>query len=126
MGLMERTEFERIAQEAFDSLPHELQRKIENVRIVIEDVPVAETLRKSKLGSDAMLLGLYEGIPLDRRGEHYGMYPVVPDTITLYQQNIESVVRSDAEIRDKIREVLVHEIAHYFGMTEQEIRRAGY
>jgi len=126
MGLMERAEFERIAQEAFDSLPHELQRKIENVRIVIEDVPAAETLRKSKLSSDAMLLGLYEGIPLDRRGEHYGMYPVVPDTITLYQKNIESVVYSDAEIRQKIREVLVHEIAHYFGMTEQEIRKAGY
>jgi predicted Zn-dependent protease with MMP-like domain len=126
MGLMERSEFERIVQEAFDSLPNELQHKIENVRIIIEDVPAAETLRKSRLASDAMLLGLYEGIPLGRRGEHYGMYPVVPDTITLYQRNIESVAHSGAEIREKIREVLVHEIAHYFGMTEKEIRKAGY
>lgn len=123
---MEKTEFERVAQEAFDALPEELQRKIENVRIVVEDLPTNEALRKSKVSAGAMLLGLYEGIPLDRRGEHYGVFPVVPDTITLYQRNIESVVRSEAELREKIREVLIHEIAHYFGMTEQEIRKAGY
>ena len=73
-----------------------------------------------------MLLGLYEGIPLTRRGAEYGVYPVVPDTITLYQKNIEAVSRSDEEVRGTIRDVLIHEIGHYFGMTDAEIRKAGY
>ncbi len=73
-----------------------------------------------------MLLGLYEGIPLSKRGSDYGVYPVIPDTITLFQRNIESVSRSEAEVRKRIREVLIHEIGHYFGMTDAEIRKAGY
>ncbi len=123
---MEKAQFERLAQEAFDALPHPFQEKIENVRIVIEDRPSGDTLRKSRLALDALLLGLYEGIPLDKRGHQYGVYPVVPDTITLYQGNIELVAHTEADIREKIREVLIHEIAHYFGMTEREIRKAGY
>lgn len=123
---MERAQFERLAQEAFDALPPPFQEKIENVRVVIEDRPSSETLGKSRVAADALLLGLYEGIPLDKRGHQYGVYPVVPDTITLYQRNIELVARSEQEIREKIREVLIHEVAHYFGMTEQEIRKAGY
>jgi predicted Zn-dependent protease with MMP-like domain len=54
------------------------------------------------------------------------MVPVVPDTITLFQRNIESIARSDAEVRRQIRETLIHEIAHYFGMDEDDIRDAGY
>jgi predicted Zn-dependent protease with MMP-like domain len=73
-----------------------------------------------------MLLGLYEGIPLTRRGVDYGMYPVVPDRITLFKQNIEIIARDEQELRAKIREVLIHEIGHYYGMSETEIRRAGY
>ena len=73
-----------------------------------------------------MLLGLYEGIPLNKRGSSYGVYPAVPDKITLYKQNIEQVARTDAGLRAKIRDVLIHEIAHYFGMNEEEVRQAGY
>lgn len=123
---MEKAEFERVAQEAFDDLPEAFREKIENVHIVVEPEPSQEALRKSRVGPGSMLLGLYEGIPLSKRGEHYGVYPVVPDKITLYQTNIESVAASERAIRHKIREVLIHEIGHYFGMTEREIRDAGY
>lgn len=123
---MTQEAFEHTAQEAFDALPEMLQQRIENVHIVIEDVPSEEVVRKMKLGDDSMLLGLYEGIPLSRRGTHYGMYAVVPDKITLYKRNIELVARGEQAVREKIRDVLIHELAHHYGMNEEEVRNAGY
>jgi len=123
---LKREEFEAVAQEVFDSLPEPFGGTIENVQIVVEDIPDAHVMQKTRIQSPAMLLGLYEGIPLNRRGSAYGAYPTVPDKITLYQQNIESVARTDAALRAKIRDVLIHEIAHYFGMNEEEVRNAGY
>ena len=123
---MDRKEFEQIAQEAFENLPRRLQEKVENVHIVIEDEPSEETLKRSHIRRGSLLLGLYEGIPLTRRGEDYGRYPAVPDKITLYRSAILAVAQSESAIRETIRDVLIHEIAHYFGMTEQQVREAGY
>jgi predicted Zn-dependent protease with MMP-like domain len=123
---MRREEFEEVAQEIFDGLPETLLHRIENVRIVVESEPEVETEHRVGLSEDAMLLGLYEGVPLTHRGAHYGTLPAVPDKITLYQHNIERLCKGEGEIRKKIREVLIHEIAHYFGMDEEEIRDAGY
>jgi len=114
---VERTRFEDIAEEAFNHLPALFKKKIENVEIVVEDAPP-----RSRDGS--ILLGLYHGVPLTKRGTWYGMSPVLPDRISLYRRNIESVCRSDDEVRLKIYEVLCHEIGHYFGMNETEIRTA--
>jgi predicted Zn-dependent protease with MMP-like domain len=121
---MDRQRFEQLTQEALESLPEELSRKIENVVLVVEDYPRPEM--SAKMGKGGFLLGLYEGVPLSRRGTHYGAYAVTPDKISLYQKNIERVAHGEAEIAAKIREVLIHEIAHHFGMNEQEIRDAGY
>jgi predicted Zn-dependent protease with MMP-like domain len=118
-----RERFEEIAQHAFDSLPEYFKRRVENVQIVIEDLPSSDALVRSKSGRRD-LLGLYQGIPLSYRGTSYGMYPVVPDKITLYQQNIERVCRTEGEMEHRIVEVLFHELGHYFGMNEAEIRRA--
>lgn len=123
---MELEEFEHIAQEAFDALPKELQERVENVQIVVEDLPGWEIVRRMQLPSPRSLLGLYEGVPLTRRGTHYGAYPVVPDKITLYRRNIERVAGSDERIRETIRDVLIHEIAHHYGMDEDQVREAGY
>jgi predicted Zn-dependent protease with MMP-like domain len=123
---MERDRFEDLAREAFENLPPELSQKMENVVIVVEDCPTSEVRSRMKLGRDRMLLGLYEGVPLSHRGSGYGAYPVPPDKISLYQKNIERIARGEKEIAAKIREVLIHEIAHHFGMNEQQIREAGY
>jgi len=123
---MKREEFERIAQEVFDGLPKHLLERIDNVRIVVEAAPSAETMHQVALAPSSMLLGLYEGVPLTKRGVDYGVAPVVPDKITLYQRNIELSCSSEKEISEKIKEVLIHEIGHYFGMNEREIREAGY
>lgn len=123
---MDFSEFERIAEEEFDALPEGFKSRIHNVRVVVDELPGEDQLRRVSATSPYSLLGLYEGVPLYHRNTGYGTYPIVPDTITLFKRNIESVARGDINIREKIREVLIHEIGHYFGMTEEEIRRAGY
>jgi predicted Zn-dependent protease with MMP-like domain len=123
---MDRETFERTAQEIFDSLPAPFRDAIENVHIVVEDLPQGASARLKGYRPGTLLLGLYEGVPLPRRGTEYGAYPVVPDTITLYQKNIEAIAGLDEPITGVIRDTLIHEIGHYFGMTERQIREAGY
>ncbi|MFA6455867.1 MAG: metallopeptidase family protein [Bacteroidota bacterium] len=120
---MTRERFEQIAQEAFDLLPADFTEKVDNVQIVVEDYPSEDALRKTK--SDRFsLLGLYQGIPLTHRGQWYGMSATVPDKISLYQKNIESVCRDEEEMELRITEVLFHELGHYFGMNEAQVRSA--
>jgi predicted Zn-dependent protease with MMP-like domain len=123
---MTAEEFEQVAQDAFDALPRELQERVENVHIVVEELPGMEIVRRMRLPSQQSLLGLYEGVPLTRRTTSYGVYPVVPDKITLYRKNITRVAGTDERIRETIRDVLIHEIAHHYGMDEDQVREAGY
>jgi predicted Zn-dependent protease with MMP-like domain len=121
--VISRKQFEDIAQNIFDDLPKVFGEKIDNVHIVIEEYPSLEVLRRMHSRKDS-LLGLYQGIPLTQRGSWYGMSPTIPDTILLYQKNIEAICSSENELRNRIQEVLLHEIGHYFGMTEDQIRHA--
>ena len=121
---MDAEKFDDIVEQAFHHLPPLFKKKIENVEIVVEDEP-EETAKKNVGKSErSLLLGLYRGVPLTHRGAWYGMSPVLPDRISLYRRNIEHVCSSDEEIRKKIYEVLCHEIGHYFGMDERQIREA--
>ncbi len=120
---MTKEHFEEIAQTAFDHLPGEFKSRIDNVRIVVEDYPDADVLDNVR-ASRTSLLGLYQGTPLPHRNTWYGTSATGPDKITLYQKNIEAVCRNDAEVESRILEVLYHEIGHYFGMNEKEIRAA--
>ncbi len=121
-----REEFEDLVQQAFDELPAQFQQNMENVSISVENEPARETLVRMGIRSREGLLGLYEGIPLNKRGTGYGMYPAVPDRISLYKKNIERGARTREELQARIRDVLIHEIAHYYGMDEEEVRAAGY
>lgn len=123
---MERAEFEKIVEEAFARLPEKFRSAIDNVGVVVEDYPTDEIVRSMGLRSRRALLGLYQGVPLTLRGTWYGTTPVAPDKISLYQKNIEAAAGTHEEIALAIEEVLVHELGHYFGMTDEEIRRAGY
>jgi predicted Zn-dependent protease with MMP-like domain len=117
---MDRIAFERLVEEEYSDLPLRFRETMENIRIVVEDLPPSSRRIKG------LLLGEYTGIPLTRRGVDYGMYPVVPDTITLFQLNLEELAEQEGDLRRHVRETLIHEIGHYFGMSEAEIRRAGY
>ena len=120
---MTRERFEEIAQSAFDRLPGDFKSRIENVRIVIADYPTDELGSQTKRNRNS-LLGLYQGIPLTHRNSWYGTSPTVPDTITLFQKNIEAVSITEEDVQHRIIEVLYHEIGHYFGMNEKQIQAA--
>lgn len=120
---MTREQFEETAQRAFDALPADFTDKVENVFIVVEDYPSDDVLGRVKADRYS-LLGLYQGIPLTQRGQWYGMTATLPDKISLYQKNIEAVCKDEEEIELRIMEVLFHELGHYFGMDEKQVRSA--
>jgi predicted Zn-dependent protease with MMP-like domain len=108
---MDREKFAELVREALDALPPILRKKMHNIQVVVEEGPVEK-------GS---LLGLYQGVPFKHRGVWYGN--VLPDRITLFKSNIERISRTDEEIEDWVREVLIHEIGHYFGFSEADLRK---
>lgn len=123
---MESDKFESLVEKAFSELPAVFRERVDNVQVVVEDYPSDEQIARMRLPSMYSLLGLYEGISLEKRGMWYGATATLPDRITLFQKNIERACRNENELEHKVREVLIHEIAHHFGMNEEEIRNAGY
>ncbi len=114
---MQREKFEELVIRALEGLPEEFREKLENVEVVVEDVPSSRQSRKLRLRSSYELLGLYEGVPLTERGStNYNL--VMPDKVTIFQQPIESICSSDEQIEFEIREVVKHEIAHHFGISD--------
>jgi predicted Zn-dependent protease with MMP-like domain len=102
--------FEEYAQDALDSLPSDLRSRMSNVEIVVEDEPPP----------GQRLLGLYQGVPLTRRGSHYGA--VLPDKITIYRGPLVRLYGHDAEsLRREVSRVVLHEIAHHFGISDERL-----
>jgi predicted Zn-dependent protease with MMP-like domain len=114
-----RKEFEELAILALERLPKFIRNRMENVDVVIEDRASPDLLSEMGLRSPFDLLGLYQGIPLDQRGFYYGN--VLPDKITLFQLPIESICKTKEEIEEKVREVVIHEVGHYFGLDEDQL-----
>jgi len=117
---LNREEFEEAVVSALKGLPKFIKEKMENVDVVVESRASREVLNEMGLRSSSELLGLYQGVPLDRRGFYYGN--VLPDKITLFQIPIESICKTKEEIREKIREVVIHEVGHYFGLDDKKLR----
>jgi len=118
---MDRERFEWLVAKAVDSLPDEFSTKLENIDVVVEEQPTPSQLAEVGLKRGETLLGLYQGVPLTKRGRHYGL--VVPDKITIFQKPIEAKCRYDAEIMTEIRRVVQHEIAHHFGIGDARLRQ---
>ncbi len=118
---MNRERFEQLVAEALDSLPEEFGYQLDNVDVVVADRPTRQQLAQTGLKPGYSLLGLYEGVPRTVRGSHYGM--TVPDKISLFQQPIEAKCRSAAEVREEIRQVVLHEIAHHFGIGDARLNQ---
>jgi predicted Zn-dependent protease with MMP-like domain len=116
---MERERFEQLVVEAIESLPQEFQQRLENIAVVVEGWPTPEQLASVGFRHRGDLLGLYEGIPLTKRGRRLSM--VLPDKITIFQKPIERVYRSDKEIVSGIGETVRHEIAHHFGIGDKRL-----
>ena len=103
-------------EQALGDLPAPFRERLTNVAIIVEDLP------PPGLQNRGILLGLFHGIP---RTEKSVFYSAPPDHIFLYQENIEAISRSDADVRRQIRDTLLHEVGHYFGLSEEELRNLG-
>ncbi len=120
---MDPVEFETLVVEALESLPEEIARYLNNVDLVVKQVPSPAQMRRVGLRPSQTLFGLYEGIPLTRRTTNYGL--VLPDRITIFQQPIEQACRTEQRIRAQVRRTVIHELAHHFGISDERLRQLG-
>lgn len=114
-------EFEAIVAAAIDNIPEKYAKNLHNVAFVTEDIPSPEQRRKLELHDNQTLFGLYEGVPLTKRGAGYNL--VLPDKITLFKVPIEMSSNSQAELIDQVNKTVWHEVAHYFGLDHEQIHR---
>ncbi len=116
---MTRQEFQRLVEAALNDIPPRFRDEMTNIAIVVEDEPSPELLEEMEIEPPDSLYGLYQGTPLTERGWAQGN--VLPDRITLYQRPIEEDSEDHEDVIVCIAETLIHEIGHYFGLSEEEI-----
>jgi predicted Zn-dependent protease with MMP-like domain len=113
---MEREQFITLVEQVLDSLPEQFQERIHNLAVLVEDQP-PEHIARSR---NALILGIYQGLPSTKRSVFDMTFG--PDRIVLYQRNIETVCSSEAQIRHEVRQTVLHELGHYFGMDEEQLK----
>lgn len=111
-------QFHELVNEAMSLLPKEHIKNLQNVALIVEDVPSPEQRTRLGLQPNQTLFGLYEGVPLSQR---QGQQKVLPDKITLYKLPIEYHVNDLSGLKEQIKHVLWHEIAHYYGLGHEAI-----
>ncbi len=121
--LLTREEFEDQVDLALDSLPEEIADLMDNIEVVVESRPSRRDLQSVRLPRGETLLGLYVGISLNRRGEHYNS--ALPDRVIIYQKTIEDAYPPE-EVVEGIRTTVLHEVGHHFGLTDDRLHELGY
>jgi predicted Zn-dependent protease with MMP-like domain len=116
---VERAKFEQLVAEALGDIPGRFRRAMQNIAIVVEDEPSRELLREMDIDPPNTLFGLYQGVPLTER--HWGYGNALPDRILLFQGPHERDAEDQEDLIVSIAETLIHEIGHYFGLSEEEI-----
>ena len=116
---MQRERFENLVADALASIPRRFRDAMKNIAIVVEDEPSRELMREMGIRPPSTLLGLYSGIPLTERRWDYGN--ALPDRIQLFQGPLERSSDHEEDLVVAIGETLIHEIGHYFGMSEEQI-----
>jgi predicted Zn-dependent protease with MMP-like domain len=114
---LRQARFARLVARAMDGLPAEFRDQMRNIEIVVDDEPTLEQMRDG-----AELLGLYEGVPLTDRG---AMEPYLPDRISIFRGPIERMTSSPRRLAEIVRDTVVHEIAHHFGISDERLRELG-
>jgi predicted Zn-dependent protease with MMP-like domain len=124
---MEREKFVKLVEEALGTLPTRFRKRIHNVAVLVENVPPEQLSRRGPRNAgisdwddaENLVLGIFEGVPTTKKSVFD--LPAGPDRIVLYQKNIEAVCSNDDEIRNEIRLTVIHELGHYFGMSEAQL-----
>ncbi len=116
-----RAELEGMIWDALAAIPQTFRRRMDNVVVTLEDAPPGHVHRDLQLRPDQDLLGLYQGVPYTKRGADYGN--VLPDKITLYQENLTRQARDREALRREVYRTVWHEVGHYFGLSDRELYR---
>src|ERR1035441_7398332 len=119
-GAMRPDEFDKLVQGAYGLIPSRFRKRLQNVAMLVEAEPTPAQLAEAGVGPGGTLLGLYEGRPLTQRSvfESFAM----PDKITIFQGPHERLARSPEDIPRLVADTVWHEVAHYFGMDELQVR----
>lgn len=117
-------EFDAVVQRGIERLPDEIRRYLNNIIIAVRARPSRGMLREVGLQEGDTLLGLFRGVPLVHRSATSP--PLYPDTIYLFQEPLEQMCSTAGELEEEIEVTLVHEVAHFVGMTEQRLAELGY
>jgi len=115
--------FEQMVADALDEIPPALGAEMDNVAVVVEDWPNAAQL--ARLGPGSTLLGLYEGVPITHRGP-LSYSAVAPDRITIFRGPLTRLARDEADLAARVRVTVLHEVGHYFGMSDDRLRELGW
>jgi len=115
---LSRSAFERLVGEALDGLPPQFADLLENVAVVVEEEPDPAALDEMGMDDDEELMGLYLGVPLTERGSQYQS---LPDRIAIYRGPVLRCCGSRREIVREVRETVIHELGHYFGLEDEEM-----
>ena len=116
MQHLSEAEFEQAVGDALDSIPEELAQAMDNVVVLVADEPPSH---------DAELLGIYEGTPLTERGEWWSAGSL-PDRITIFKGPLERMCSDLEELREEIAVTVVHEVAHHFGIDDEQLHEIGW
>lgn len=122
---MDRERFHHLVEEALAEIPEPFRQHLDAIQVVVEDEASAATLRAMDLDPRRdQLYGLYEGVPLDERGDGGGS--LFPDRITIYYRPLVRDFRTPWAIRREVRRTVIHELGHFFGLDEEEVEDEGY
>jgi predicted Zn-dependent protease with MMP-like domain len=116
---MTRARFEQLVAEAIRTIPARFRDQLKNIAVLVEDEPADALLDDMGIEPPETLFGLYQGTPLTERGWDYGN--ALPDRIVLYQGPIEDTSDTDEDVVVAVGETLIHEVGHYFGLSEGEL-----
>lgn len=117
-----REKFENLVEKAVETLPEEYIKYFSNITIIVEDYPGPEDTKRLDPGG-GLLLGLFSGVPYPHKGGFFDVPYPMPDKIILFQKNIEKISSSEEELVEEIQKTLVHEVGHYFGLSERDLRK---
>jgi len=117
-------EFDRIIQQAIARIPEEIRRHLDNILITVQKRPAPEMLEEMGYPPDEPLLGIYWGVPLNERS--VAEPPLYPDTIFIFKEPLEEMCETREELEEEIEITVVHEVAHFLGMSEERLAELGY
>ena len=118
---MTRRQFEALVEKSLRKLPRAFKEKVANIAVVVEDWADDETLAEMGIEPPDTLYGLYQGVDITQRDSSYGN--VLPDVITIYQGPIEEDAADEEEMAEIVRETVMHELGHYFGLDDDTMHR---